>query len=142
LNTTIIIKDKKILFNWFHKPTFSQEVSQLLVAAPPLTEKGRLWVWLIEPSYFHIQSSKKNFEFIIKILLENDYPLDFIFNTISSRIKGLINDKIAKYKNNNVENCFDKKIWSTVPFIKTISEKFKSITNGAVSVKAIFFQHE
>jgi len=23
LDTTIIIKDKKILFNWFHKPTFS-----------------------------------------------------------------------------------------------------------------------
>jgi len=79
----------------------------------------------------HPEFHQKNFELIIKILLENDYPLDFIFNTISLRIKGLINDKIAKYKNNNVENCSDKKIWFTVPFTKTISEKFKSITNVA-----------
>jgi len=63
-------------------------------------------------------------------LLEYDYPLDLIFNTISLRIKSLVNDKIVRYKNNN-ENCSDKKIWFTVPFIKTISEKFKSITNGA-----------
>jgi len=40
---------------------------------------------------------------------------------------------IIKQKNNIVENCSDKKIWLTVPFIKSISEKFKSITNGAVS---------
>jgi len=63
--------------------------------------------------------------------------LDFIFNTISSRIKNLVNDKIVKYKNNN-ENCSDKKIWFTVAFIKTISEKFKSITNGAVSRLSFF----
>jgi len=45
---------------------------------------------------------KKNFEFIIKILLEKDYPLDFIFNiTISVRIKDLINNKIMKQKKNN-----------------------------------------
>jgi len=83
--------------------------------------------------FSHPEFHQKNFEFIIKILLENDYSLHFIFNTISSRIKGLINNKIVKYKNNNVENCSDKKIWFTVPFIKTISEKFKSITNGTVS---------
>jgi len=83
---------------------------------------------LLQPE-FH----QKNFKFIIKILLENDYPLDFIFNTISVRIKSLINDKTIKQKNNIVENCSDKKIWFNVPFIKLISEKFKSITNGAVS---------
>jgi len=88
--------------------------------------------------FSHPEFHPKNFEFIIKILFENDYPLDFIFNTISSRIKSLINDKIAKYKNNNVENFSDKKIWFTVSFIETISEKFKSITNGAVS-RLFFF---
>jgi len=88
----------------------------------------------------HPEFHQKNFEFIIKILLENDYPLDFIFNTISSRIKGLINDKIAKYKNNNVENCSDKKIWFTVPFMKTISEKFEVLPT--VQFQGYLLQHE
>jgi len=63
----------------------------------------------------HLEFHQKNFEFIIKILLENDYPLNFSFNTISSKIKGLVNDKIAKYKNNKVENCSNKKIWVLSP---------------------------
>jgi len=70
--------------------------------------------------------------------LENDYPLNFIFNIISSRIKSLINDKIVKHKNNDVENCSDKKNWFTIPFIKTFSGQFKSITNGAVSRISFF----
>jgi len=32
---------------------------------------------------------QKNFELIIKILLKNDYPLGFMFNSIASRIKSL-----------------------------------------------------
>jgi len=80
----------------------------------------------------HPEFHQKSFELIIKILLENDYPLGFIFNTISSRIKGLINDKIIKQKINTAENGSNRKIWFTVPFINSITEKFKSITNGAV----------
>jgi len=38
----------------------------------------------------HLEFYQKNFEFIIKIILENDYLLDFTFNTISVRIKSLI----------------------------------------------------
>jgi len=64
--------------------------------------------------------------------------LGFIFNTISSRIKALINDKITKQKLNTTDNGSNKKIWFTVPYINSITEKFKSIANGAVSKLAFF----
>jgi len=64
----------------------------------------------------HPEFHQKDFE-LIKILWGNDYPLDFIFNTISVRIKGLINDKITKQKINTTEKCSNKKIWFIVPFI-------------------------
>jgi len=86
----------------------------------------------------HPEFHQKNFELIIKILLENDYPLSFIFNMISSRIKVLINDKIIKQKINTAENGSNRKIWFTIPFIKSITERFKSITNGAVSRLSYF----
>jgi len=37
----------------------------------------------------------------IKVLLENDYPLGLIFNTIVSRIKSLINEKTIQQNNSN-----------------------------------------
>jgi len=37
-----------------------------------------------------------------------------------------------------IENCSDKKIWFTVYFIKFTSDKFKSITNDAVSRLSFF----
>jgi len=49
--------------------------------------------------FFH----QKNLELIVKILLENDYPLNFIFKTISNRIRHLITNS-----NNKIQN--DKKI--------------------------------
>jgi len=38
-------------------------------------------------------SIKKNLVKIVKIVLDNDYPLNFIFNIIRERIKILINKK-------------------------------------------------
>jgi len=43
-----------------------------------------------------------------------------------------------KQKINTAENDSNKKIWFAVPFIKSITEKFKSITNGAVSRLSFF----
>jgi len=66
--------------------------------------------------------------------------IPWIFNMISSRIKSLINDKIIEQKNNTAENCsHNNKIWFTVPFITSVSEKFKSITNSS---RAVFLQYK
>jgi predicted DNA-binding ArsR family transcriptional regulator len=41
----------------------------------------------------HPDFHQKNLVFIVTVLLENDYPLKFIFETIAERIKSLINKK-------------------------------------------------
>lgn len=64
-------------------------------------KEGRLSAWLIEPHLFsHPEFHKKFFEFIIKVLLENDYPLEFIFN-INERLKCLINNQTKKQNNDS-----------------------------------------
>jgi len=48
-------------------------------------------------------------ELIVKILSENDYPLNFIFNTISNRTKHLITNNKTHF-NNKIIKQNDKKI--------------------------------
>ena len=55
-------------------------------------------VFLFSNLKFH----QKNFELIINILLNNDYPLKFIFNSMSQTIKYFI-------KNSNMMNKGNKK---------------------------------
>jgi len=135
LDTIILIRNNRILFDWFHKPTFSGRFLNFLSQHPLSQKKGTIFglvdrIFLLSHPEFH----QKNFAFIIKVLLENDYPLGLIFNMIRSRIKSLINGKII-LQNNNEDNepSNNKKIWFTVPYIKSISENFKNIINGQVS---------
>jgi len=41
---------------------------------------------------------KKNLTFVIETLLNNNYPIDFIFNTINERLKSLLSNKTLKQK--------------------------------------------
>jgi len=136
LDTAIIIRNNRILFDWFHKPTFSGRYLSYLSQHPLSQKKGTI-IGLVDRIFLlsHPEFHQKNLALIIKILLENDYPLEFIFNTIRSRIKSLINDKTMQQKNNNQKNELNnnKKIWFTVPYIKPTSDKFKNIINGMVS---------
>jgi len=137
LDVTIMIRNNRILFDWFHKPTFSGRYLNYLSQHPLSQKKGTIFglvdrMFLLSHPEFH----QKNLTFIIEILLENDYPLEFIFNTIRTRIKSLINGKTTQQNNiqdNDSNNNNKKTIWFTVPYIKSISEKFKNIINGTVT---------
>jgi len=133
LDTTIIIKNNRILFDWFHKTTFSGRYLSYLSQYPLSQKKGTI-VGLVDRIFLLSHPEfQKNLAFIIKVLLENDYPLGFIFNTIRSRIKSLINGKTMQQNNNqNNEPNNNTKIWFTVPYIKPTSDKFKNIINGLV----------
>jgi len=50
-------------------------------------------VFLLSDVMFHT----KNLTFIINILLDNDYPLNFIFDTVNQRIKNLIKNRYKVY---------------------------------------------
>jgi len=92
LDTTIIVENNIIKFDLYYKPTFFEEIFNYHSQHPLSHKKGPIFemvnkVILISYPDFH----KRNFDLIIKILLDNDYPLKFIFDTVRLRIKTLRN---------------------------------------------------
>jgi len=132
LDVAIVIDDQRIIFDRYEKPTSSGRYinyhSQHSVAQKKSVIFGLVdRVLLLSHPKFH----KKNIERIINILLDNCYPLPFIFTTINKRIKNLMN----KYNNNTSKrngeqlpiNNNDNKNFFTIPYVKTISESFQPI---------------
>jgi len=80
---------------------------------------------MVDRSFFlsHPRFHRKNLEYIITLLLENDYPLKFIFDTINTRLKYLISHHKQQRKEKNPKE--NNKKWLTIPFIEAISGKFK-----------------
>jgi len=89
-------KMKKFFFNWFHKSTFSGRYLNYLFQHSLSQKKGTI-IGLVRQafllSYPEFHQKKKISNSLSKYYWRMDYSLSFIFNTISSRIKVLINDK-------------------------------------------------
>jgi len=79
----------------------------------------------------------KNLNFIINTFISNDYPIDFIFNTINSRLKSLINKK-TRIISKKIDNTVEKIHWFTVPYFPNISEKCKCFIKSP-NVKLSFY---
>jgi len=67
---------------------------------------------------------QKNLETSIKNLLNNGYPIEFIFNTINKRIKHLHNTKDNKDKKDNNMNNLP---YCSIPFLNNYSQKLSQI---------------
>ena len=88
------INKNRCNFDWYRKPTFSDRFLNFHSNHPLTQKKGTIFslidrAFLLSDGMFHI----KNLTFIINILLENDYPLDFIFDSINQRIKNWIKNR-------------------------------------------------
>ncbi|KYN05738.1 hypothetical protein ALC62_03324 [Cyphomyrmex costatus] len=93
--------------------------------------------FLLSVPKFH----KKNLIFVIETLLDNDYPVDFVFNIINERLKSLLLKKTSKQDvdlNKVVEEKKEKKIWFTIPFMSDIANKFKNAVQD-LDVNLSFF---
>jgi predicted GIY-YIG superfamily endonuclease len=93
----------------------------------PVCQKRGTIIGLID-RVFHLSNPAfhvKNFELIINILLDNSYPIDFIFQTLRERIKKLINASNNSEQPNDMQNT---SVFFTVPFVSSISEKFRGVT--------------
>jgi len=100
LDTSIIKNNNKLILDWYHKPTYSGRYLSFL-SRHPLCQKRDTIIELVDRMFMlsHPSFYQKNLELIIKILLENDYPLNFICKTISNRIRHLItNFKTIKHR--------------------------------------------
>jgi len=90
---TTFKRNSYIIFNWYHKPTFSghflnfysqhlfiqkKDIIISLIDKVLLLSLSLLLLLLLSHPEFY----KENFDFIIEVLLDNCYPLDLIFSTI------------------------------------------------------------
>jgi len=74
---------------------------------------------LSHPKYHH-----KNISNTIQILLNNGYPLPFIFSNINNRIRHVLYDSTDDTTKNNKK----KKFFIKVPFIENVTPKMLNIT--------------
>jgi len=77
----------------------------------------------------------KNLTFIINILLDNDHPLNFNFDTVNQRIKNLIKNRHIAHNDlaDNVR-ANESASWLTIPFIPLHTEKFKRFNKNDIRV--------
>jgi len=88
----------------------------------------------------HPKHHQKNISFIIEIFLSNDYPLEFIMDTIFNRIKKLINNKTKKQIDS--QNNEERKNWFVMPFIPNLTTKFQNLANLLKAKLAVFSLHK
>jgi len=95
LDVTLLIKNNRIVTDWFHKTTFSGRYLSFFSNHPINHKIGTIYglvdhaIKLSHPSFY-----EKNLILCIKILLDNGYPLDLIFFKA---------EKIVRTKNNDCE---------------------------------------
>jgi len=90
-------------------------------------------IFLLSYPKFH----KRNLNFIIKTFINNNYPLQFIFNTIQTRLKSLFNQRTKKQVTDIPE---EERInsWFLISYIQKVTNKFKNIANS-IKAKLVFF---
>ncbi|KYN29986.1 hypothetical protein ALC57_00554 [Trachymyrmex cornetzi] len=95
-----------------------------------VSQKKGVVIEMIDRAFLlsHPKFHNKNIVFIIETLLNNDYPLDFIFDNVNARLKSLCYKQTLKQ--NSDKNSVDTKNfpWITIPYVQNILEKFKNIT--------------
>lgn len=82
----------------------------------------------------HPRFHNKNFDFVVKILLDNCYPLNLIFDVFNQRLKYLINkhEDISDKTQENASSFF------TVPYLPSVTEQFRNIIKNT-NIRLSFF---
>jgi len=128
LDVTLIIENSIVKFDLYKKPTNSGRYLNFLSNHPMEHKKGVISglfdrILLLSHPSFHT----KNIKDAIIILLQNGYPLQFIFSTINNRIrKFIINGINERDKKVTLDNTPTRKFF-TAPYMKGISESFINI---------------
>jgi len=138
LNLMIHIENNKFLFDIYYKPTFSGRYLSFYSNHPLIHKRGVIFslidkVLLLSNPIFQ----QKNLNIIIENLLNNGYPLNFIFKNINNRIKVL--DLIKKKHNSNKSNNSG---YCSIPYINKLSHKFKHIFSNINTNLAFSCNHK
>jgi len=125
LDFSLITKDDYLIFNWFHKPTFSGRFLNYNSQQSTIISLIDRVIMLSHPE-FH----KKNFNFIIKILMDNGYSLDLIFSTNRKRLFFRFNH-LKPQKHSQIINVHTspREIYFTIPYISSIAKFIQYFKN-------------
>jgi len=86
----------------------------------------------------HPEFHRNNFDYIIKVLLDNGYPLDLIFSSIRRRLH------TRSYGNKTISNEKEEKSsfsYFTIPYVSYISKKFIQFFKNISFSKLAFSCH-
>lgn len=91
--TVLKLDNNHLIFNWYTKPTFSDRFLNFHFQHPLIHKKGVI-VGLTDKIFrlSHPRFYKSDFVRLIHILIENGYPLNFIINHVSHRLKHFISN--------------------------------------------------
>jgi len=123
LDLTIIKQGNTLVFDWFRKPTFSGRFLNFFSHHPFTHKRGTIYS-LIDRVFrlSHPEFHEKNLDLIIKILLDNGYPLHLIFNSIRNRLQPFIHSNKKITSDEKEDNS--RLPFFTIPYVSCITEKF------------------
>ncbi|XP_070155138.1 uncharacterized protein [Polyergus mexicanus] len=129
LDITMILADNQLIFDWYHKLTFSGRYLHFPSNHPLCQKRGTAMglfnrVILLSHPTFHY----KNFKLVVEILLDNGYPLEFVFKVLNERLKTLFH-KVNSNLDNTKQIIEPEKVsYLTIPYVPAITEQFKNFT--------------
>ncbi|KYN28371.1 Dipeptidyl peptidase family member 6 [Trachymyrmex cornetzi] len=136
LDVKIKVINEQLNFDWYQKPTFSGRFINFF-SNHPMSQKKAIIFSLVDRALLlsNKEYHKKNINFIINTLLHNDYPIEFIFDTINNRIDNIHKRefKIQKNKENN-RDSENNVSWFGMPFIPGLTDRFKRIHNNKTRI--------
>lgn len=118
-----------IEFDWYIKPTFSGRFLNFF-SQRPLTHKKGVVIGLTDKIFklSHPRFHERNFKFIFDILLSNGYPANFIFTTVTHRVKSLLHNNIMSPSTSaSPPSPSPAPSFFVIPYIRGVSEQFKDI---------------
>lgn len=129
LDVSLILVDNHLIFDWYHKPTFSRRYLHFLSNHPLCQKRDTVIslfdrVTLLSHPIFH----SKNLEIMVEILLDNSCPLEFIFKVLHERFKTFIYKMNSMLDNEKLNDESEEISFFTIPYVSSIFEKFKNIT--------------
>jgi len=138
---SILIRNRQLMFDWYHKPTFSRRLLNYHSKHSMMHKRGVITSFIDKILLLsHSEYQQKNFFFLINIFLNINYPLNMIFSSIRKRLS-------VKFKqfNNQGEQSSTNEIrdnFFVIPYINHTAEKFiqyfKKIPNFKLAFYGIF----
>jgi len=124
LDLTLIKINGRLISNWYKKPTFSGRFLNFH-SHHPLTHKRGTILSLIDRVILlsHPRFHQQNLDFVIRVLVDNGYPLDVIFATIRRRLHARCDrnsHNVPQDDRNNQNQPF-----FVIPYVSAIASKFK-----------------